>query len=54
MLQYFGNILPLLDSLSCDIQDKVNIMGYNAAEFRDVIQWREWGGGGRRILGEIT
>ena len=31
VLQHFGNILPLIDNLSCDIQDKINIMGYDAA-----------------------
>ena len=30
-LQYYGNILPLIDSLSCDLLDKVNIMNYSAA-----------------------
>ena len=28
MLQYLENILSLIDSLSCDLQDKENIMGY--------------------------
>ena len=31
VLQYLGNIQPLVDSLSCDLQDKVNAMGYGAA-----------------------
>ena len=31
MLHYFGNVLPLIDSLSCDLQDKVNIIGYDVA-----------------------
>ena len=31
MLQYFGNILPLIDSLSCNLQDKVNVVGYGTA-----------------------
>ena len=31
MLQYLENILPLIDSLSCDVQDKVNIRGYGTA-----------------------
>ena len=30
VLQYCGNILTLIDSLSCDLQDKVKIMGYDA------------------------
>ena len=38
LLQYLGNTLPLIDSLSCDLQDKVNIMGYGTARARDVIQ----------------
>ena len=38
MFQYLRNILPLIDSLSCDLQDKVNIMGYGAAGVCDVIQ----------------
>ena len=37
VLQYLGNILPLIDSLSCDLQDELNIMGYGTAEVRDVI-----------------
>ena len=28
VLQYLGNILPLIDSLSCDLQDGVNIICY--------------------------
>ena len=31
VLQYLGNILLLIDSLSRDLQDGVNIMGYGAA-----------------------
>ena len=31
VLQYLGNILLLIDSLSCDLQDKIIIMGYDAA-----------------------
>ena len=31
MLQYFGNILHLIDSPRCALQDKVNIMGWGAA-----------------------
>ena len=31
MFQYFRNILPLIDSLSCNLQAKVNIIGYRAA-----------------------
>ena len=31
VLQYFVNILPLIDSLSRDLQDKVIIKGYGAA-----------------------
>ena len=31
LLQYFGNILSLIDSLSCVLQVKVNFMGYGAA-----------------------
>ena len=31
VLPYLGNILTLIDSLSCDPQDKVNIMGYGTA-----------------------
>ena len=31
VLQYLGNISPLIDSLSCELQDKVNIMGCGAA-----------------------
>ena len=38
MLQYLGNLLPLTDSLSCDLQDKVNVMGYGTAGACDVIQ----------------
>ena len=38
VLQYLGNILLLLDSLSCDLQDEVNIMGYGADGVRGVIQ----------------
>ena len=38
MLQYLGNVLLLIDSLSCDLQDEVNIMGYGTAGVRDVIQ----------------
>ena len=30
--------LHLIDSLSCDLQDEVNIMGYSTARVRDVIQ----------------
>ena len=37
-LQYFENILPLMDSLWCTLKDKVNIMGCIAAGVRDVIQ----------------
>ena len=29
VLQYLGNILPLIDSLSGDLRDKVNIVGYS-------------------------
>ena len=29
--QYLENILPIIDSLSCDIQDKVNIISYGTA-----------------------
>ena len=36
--QYFENSLLLMDTLSCDLQDEVNTMGYGAAEVRDVIQ----------------
>ena len=32
VLQYFD--LPLLESLSCDLQAKINIMGYWAAGVR--------------------
>ena len=32
MLPYLENILPFIDSLSCDLQDKVNIIGFDAAE----------------------
>ena len=32
VLQYLGKILLLIDSLSWDLQDEVNIMGYVAAE----------------------
>ena len=38
MSQYLGNVLPLIDSLLCDVQDKVHIMGYGTARGRDVIQ----------------
>ena len=38
VLQYLGNILPLMDSLSCDLHDKVNIIGYGAARVRCLIQ----------------
>ena len=31
VLQYSGYILSLIYSLSCDLQDAVNIMGYGAA-----------------------
>ena len=31
VLQYIGNILPQIDSLSCALQDQVNIMGYGTA-----------------------
>ena len=30
MLQYLRNILLVIDSLSCDVQDEVNVMGYGA------------------------
>ena len=36
--EYLGNISLLTDSLSCDVQDKVNIMGYDIVGVRDVIQ----------------
>ena len=32
VLQYFKNTLAIVDSLSCELQDKVNIMSYGAAE----------------------
>ena len=38
MLQYLGNILLLIESLSCDLQDEVNIINDGAARVRDVIQ----------------
>ena len=44
VLQYFGNILPLIDSLSCDLQVKVNIMGYGTAGVCNVIQNGRKGG----------
>ena len=31
VLQYFGNNLPLIDSLSCDLQNKVKMIGCSAA-----------------------
>ena len=31
VLQYLENIILLIDSLSYDLQDEVNIMGYDAA-----------------------
>ena len=31
-LKYLGNILPLIDSLQCNLQVKVHIMGFCAAE----------------------
>ena len=31
VLQYLRNILLLINSLSCDAQDEVNVMGYGAA-----------------------
>ena len=31
VLQYLSNILLLIDSLSCDLQDEVNTIGYGAA-----------------------
>ena len=48
VLQYLGNILPLTDSLSCNLQDNVNIMDYGAAGALDVIQNDHQGG---RYLG---
>ena len=31
VLKFLGNILPLIYSLWCDLQDKINIMGYGPA-----------------------
>ena len=38
VLQYLGNILPLIDSLSCYLEDKINIIDNGTAGARDVIQ----------------
>ena len=47
ILQYFGNILHLIDSPRCALQDKVNIIIVALLGVRDVIQ------NGRHILLKI-